>query len=61
MLAISKRYWFRPQASQGFHEQRLVGLGLQEATTTRLSLCSLIISLIFSWVSWEQVKRFSSA
>ena len=25
--------------------------GLQEATTTRLSLCSLIFSLIFSWVS----------
>ena len=35
--------------------------GEQDATTTRFSLCSLIISLIFFWVSEEQVNRFCPA
>src|SRR5512136_7855 len=36
-------------------------LGVQLATTTLLSLSSLIFSLIFSCVSWEHVYRFCSA
>ena len=35
-------------------------LGVQAATTTRLSCCSLMILVRFTWVSWEQVKRLSS-
>ena len=36
-------------------------LGEQEATTTRFSFSSSRTLFIFSCVSWEQVKRFSSA
>src|SRR4030042_1636922 len=34
--------------------------GVQEATTTRFRLCSLMRSLIIPWASWEQAKRLFS-
>src|ERR1019366_10541784 len=34
--------------------------GVQEATTTRFRWCSLILSLIASWVSLEHVERLFS-
>ncbi len=36
-------------------------LGLQEATTTRFSPCSLITSTMRWMLSWLQLKRFSAA
>ena len=60
ILAISNRYLFRPQASRVLHEHRLMGLGAAGGHHHPVQRCSLIISLIFSWVSWEQVNRFWS-
>jgi hypothetical protein len=55
MLAISNRYGLSPASLIVFWNSGSCVLGVQLATTTRLRLCSLIISLIFSCVSCEQV------
>ncbi len=61
MLPISNRKGFRPAEAQVARNRGSCVRGVQDATTTRFSLCSRIISLILSWVSDEQEYRFSSA
>ena len=61
MLAISKRYLLRPASRMVERKRNSCVLGEQEATITLFRLYSLITCFIFSCVSWEQVKRFSSA
>ncbi len=58
IFAISKRYLFRPHSRKVSIKIASCVLGVQAATTTRLRFCSLMISFIWSWESWEQVKRF---
>ena len=60
ILAISKRYLFRPASIRVSRNRGSWVMGVQAATTTRLRLCSSMTFDILTWVSWEQVKRFSS-
>ncbi len=60
MLAISKRYLFSPPLSRVSWKRSSWVRGEQAATTTRFKFLSRMISAIRIWVSWEQVKRFSS-
>ena len=60
MLAISKRYLLSPASIMVSRNSGSWVMGVQAATTTRLSCCSLMTLVMFTWVSWEQVKRFSS-
>ena len=61
MLAISKRYLLMPALSTVSWKSTSWVRGVQAATTIRFNLCSLMTWVIFSCVSWEQLKRFSSA
>ena len=61
ILAISKRYLLRPAVRSISWKMGWWVEGLQAATTTRFRLCSLIISTIWAWASWEQLKRLSWA
>ena len=60
MLAISNRYLFRPASIKVSRNRGSWVMGVQAATTTRLRLCSSMIRVMLTWVSWEQVNRLSS-
>jgi len=55
MLAISKRYGLRPASRQVSMKSGSWVRGVQEATMTRLSLCSFIFSRMRFCVSSEHV------
>ena len=60
MLAISNRYLFRPASRMVSWNRGSWVRGEHDATTTRLICFSLITSLMWVWLSWEQVNRLSS-
>ena len=55
MFAISKRYSLSPASLRVALNSGSWVRGVHEATTTRLSLCSMMVFLILSCVSWLQV------
>ena len=60
MLTNSKRYLLSPAAMRVSWKSGSWVLGVQAATTTRLSFFSRITSTMVSWVSWEQVYMLSA-
>ena len=60
ILAISNRYLFKPASINVSRNRGSWVMGVQAATTTRLRLCSSMIRVMLTWVSWEQVNRLSS-
>ena len=61
MLTNSKRYLFKPASSQAALKSGSWVVGVQEATTTRFKLYSVIAFFIVETPSSEQVNRLRSA
>ena len=60
-LVIANRYWFRPLSRNVSWKRASCVRGEQEATTSRLSRCLAIMSLMCCWLVSEQVYRLASA
>ncbi len=61
MLAMSKKYWLMPPSRRVSRKSGSCVLGVQAATTTRLSPLSRIVLEIWAAASVEQMNRPSSA